>query len=613
HMLAEDRAIEEPIFTWLADHFPEEAPALSGDAASSRRTAPSGQSQPSGQSEPSGMFDQLQTMSAGEHRAQAASVDMTVTGQGSQTLSWDRLAGDVDALAAGLHQLGVRAGDRISLLVQPGNDLTVILYASLRIGAVVVVVDAGLGLRGMTRAAQAARPDWIIGETAGLAVARSLRWPGHRLSVRELSGARAAALGTIGSVDQLLRAHAGEAVDRPLPAAEDPAAVLFTSGSTGPAKGVQYTHGRLSALVRLVRGQFGVAPGTSLLAGFAPFALLGPAIGATSVTPDMVVTKPSTLSAVAVAEAAEAGGATMLFASPAALRNIVATAAELSASQRRSLEAVTLVLSAGAPVHPDLLDAVQEVFPGAELHTPYGMTEGLLQADITREQIHEALEQTPAQKRAGVCVGHPVQGVQFALAPLEEDGTPSATPQDPAQATGVLGEILVSAGHLTSGYDALWFTDRSSRRDSDAHQRWHRTNDVGHFDESGRLWIQGRLQHTITTPQGPIGPGHLETPVDALPAVARSAAVGVGPRGTQAVAVVVEPEGSFEDAITAGSPLASADLAAAVREAAGSTDIAAVLVKSELPTDIRHNSKIDRTSLASWASHVLSGGSVKQR
>src|SRR5699024_10462987 len=63
---------------------------------------------------------------------------------------------------------------------------------------------------------------------------------------------------------------------------------------------------------------FDVREGTGLVAGFPPFALLGPAIGATSVTPDMSVTKPKTLTASAIADAIIAGRATMVFASPAA-------------------------------------------------------------------------------------------------------------------------------------------------------------------------------------------------------------------------------------------------------------------------------------------------------
>lgn len=610
HMLVEDRDIAAPLFTWLDDQFGESAMR-----ESQRSPEPAGTIL--------GLHEQLTALSTSARRSEAAVVDMTAEPEawstaedaatGNRALSWEELARQVDALAVGLRATGVRRGDRVSLLVQPGNSLTVILYACLRLGAVAVVADAGLGVRGMTRAVRSARPDWIIGAQPGLTLARSLGWPGQRISAQRLSERRQRLLGTVASVESLLSRHEGETPEyEPHPAAEDPAAVLFTSGSTGPAKGVVYTHARLGALVALLVEQFDIRPGSSLIAGFAPFALLGPAIGATSVTPEMSVTKPATLTATAVADAALAGGASMFFGSPAALRNVVATAAELSALQRRALGEISLVLSAGAPVHPDLLNAVQSIFPAAEIHTPYGMTEGLLQADIERREVLDAM--TTGQP--GVCVGSAVRGVRFALAPLDSTGVPGEELVDPADAVGVLGEIVVSAAHLKAGYDRLWFTDRTSRRDTHDGLLWHRTNDIGHFDAESRLWIEGRMQHVLTTAAGPIGPGTVETPVDALPDVARSAAVPVGPQGTQAVVVIVEPESESEPTserfpLRAGrSPVAKASFATSVRAAVPEIQIAAVLVLDELPTDVRHNSKIDRTRLAGWAKQVLAGEKV---
>ncbi|MBO0596042.1 alpha/beta fold hydrolase [Nesterenkonia sp. E16_7] len=603
HMLAEDRDLSAPIFTWLDDHF-----GAGASRAELKSPAPAGRVL--------GMHEQLDTLAGSEHRDSPAVVDMTAepeawssaedAGTGDRALSWEELSAQVDALAVGLTYTGVRPGDRVSLLVQPGASLTVILYACLRLGAVAVVADAGLGVRGMTRAVRAARPDWVIGALPGLTLARSLGWPGQRISAQALSARQARLLGTVASVESLLSRHEGASPDQvATPGAQDPAAILFTSGSTGPAKGVMYTHGRLGALVALLVEHLDIRPGASLIAGFAPFALLGPAIGATSVTPDMSVTRPATLTATAVADAALAGSATMFFGSPAALRNVVATAGELSALQRRGLSEITLVLSAGAPVHPDLLDAVQEIFPAAQIHTPYGMTEGLLQADIERRQVIEAV----ATGQSGVCVGTAVAGVRFALAPLDGLGRPAEELRDPAEAVGVLGEIVVSAAHLKAGYDRLWQTERTSRRDTLDGLIWHRTNDIGHFDAENRLWIEGRLQHVLSTPAGPLGPGAVETPVDALEEVARSAAVPVGPQGTQAVVVIVEPAPD-RSLRTGRSPVAETSFAARVREAAGGVPVSAVLVLDELPTDVRHNSKIDRTRLAAWAEQVLSGEKV---
>nr|WP_115931449.1 alpha/beta fold hydrolase [Citricoccus muralis] len=550
-----------------------------------------------------------------------ALVDMA--GDDQTPLSWNRLSSVVDAIATGLVARGVRPGDRISMMVTPGRDLTAALYAALKIGAVVVVADAGLGVAGMTRAVRAARPDWVIGKVPGLAVARSQRWPGRRLSVSTLPTPLARALGVEDSLYRMAHDHDGSRFSGPrhadgtvhVPAPTDPAAILYTSGSTGPAKGVLYTHGRLSALAGLLQDVFHVRPGSSLLAGFAPFALLGPAIGATSVTPDMSVTRPASLTARAVAEAARAGHATILFASPAALRNVVATAGQLGPEDHAVLGRIDLVLSAGAPVYPQLMAQVADLFPRAEFHSPYGMTEALLLADIDRNAITELSAQAvdPTADAStpdnGVCVGHPVGPVRIAIDPLDADGNPTGTLLEGPDAAGILGEVVISAPHQKSGYDRLWLTDSLSRRDTKDGLDWHRTQDVGHLDSAGRLWIEGRLQHVAITAAGPVAPGGPEARIDALDGVSRSAVVGVGPRGTQAVVAVVEVSAP-DRARTTRPGLAPSELTASVRAAAAPIPVAAVLVTDRVPVDIRHNSKIDRTRIAQWAERVLSGGKV---
>ncbi len=187
------------------------------------------------------------------------------------------------------------------------------------------------------------------------------------------------------------------------PSPDAPAAVLFTSGSTGPAKGVVYTHGQLAAVRDVLAAQYGVGVGTGLVAGFAPFALLGPALGARSVAPDMDVTAPRTLTARAVADAVAAADATVVFLSPAALANVVATASALTAADRESLARVRLFLSAGAPVSAALLASATDLMPNAAAHTPYGMTEGLLMTDTDLDGVRSAA----SAPDDGICVGTP--------------------------------------------------------------------------------------------------------------------------------------------------------------------------------------------------------------
>ena len=77
--------------------------------------------------------------------------------------------------------------------------------------------------------------------------------------------------------------------------ATEPAAILFTSGSTGPAKGVVYTHGIFAAQVEMLKATYGIEPGEIDLCTFPLFALFGPALGMTCVIPDMDATRPAQL------------------------------------------------------------------------------------------------------------------------------------------------------------------------------------------------------------------------------------------------------------------------------------------------------------------------------
>lgn len=599
HLVAEDRNIADPIFTWLAEHV-SDAPAADPAAPAAAPSAAATGAEP--------LWAPLTVLASGPDADQTAVAEMAPHGGVSRSLSWRELDRRVTDLARGLSGAGVTAGSRVNLMVPPGVDLTVVLYACLRVGAVVVVADAGLGLRGLSRAVRGAAPDVLIGIDKALAAAAALGWEARRFSVRELPAARRRILGVETSLERLgdtgtRNGASDDAGLPPIPAADSPAAVLFTSGSTGPAKGVQYTHRQLAAMRDTLAATLDLRPGARLVAGFAPFALLGPALGAVSVTPDMDVTRPRTLTARDLAAAAAAIGATVVFASPAALRNVLATRDALTPESRQALAAVELLLSAGAPVPQSLLEDLQDLVPAAELHTPYGMTEALPVTDISLAQIVEAAADaasgTVPGAGNGICVGRAVHGAELAVAPLAADGT--APGNAPATEPAVTGEILVRAAHVKDSYDRLWLTQRESARTAG----WHRTGDVGHLDAAGRLWVEGRLAHVVTAPAGVVTPVGAEQAIEALPGIGLAAVVGVGPAGTQAVAAVVETVPAVRKAGPAEPGLAGR-VRAAARQAG--VEVSAVLAVPAQPTDIRHNAKIDRTRLARWAGSVLAGG-----
>lgn len=504
--------------------------------------------------------------------------------EGGRSVGFAEFEQLVQSTAAGLDIAGIRAGDRVALMIPPGVDLAVTLYACWRIGAVIVLIDSGLGPTGMHAAIKAADPDHLIGIPKALIAARTLRWPGRRFSTTSLPLVQQRLLAVADDLPSM-RIVGGTFSD--VPCGADIAAVVFTSGSTGPSKGVVYEHGQLEAQRDVLVRLYDITTDDRLVAAFAPFALYGPAMGITSVVPDMDVAAPGTLTAGALGDAAVTADATMVFASPAALANVVRTAGELTSQHREAFGRVRLVLSAGAPVRASLLRAAAELFPNATAHTPYGMTECLPVASISLADIEGA------GIGDGVCVGGPVDGVEVRIKPVDDHGHATGELTD---APDVLGEIVVRADHARRGYDRLWHTEFMASQPPG----WHASGDVGRLDTAGRLWVGGRLAHVITTPDGPVAPVGIEQAIETLDGVALAAVVGVGPSAVQQLVAVIEPT------VTSRSPrLASLAVIDAVRTVAG--NVVAVFEVPALPVDRRHNSKIDRTRVAEWAAHALDG------
>ena len=557
--LAGHLVVEEEDVAALAD-------AWIGRLLHPKRTAPAA-AEPTAAAEPVALWAELVAREEDESTAVAVG--------GGPSLSFAALARRVADLAQGLRDAGVSPGDRVALLAPEPPDFIAAAYACWVIGAVTVVVDRGLGMGGLQRALRSAEPRWLLGTRKTLGVARLLRW---------VPTARPLEITAVGSQGGKHRAKLSAVVESFAPGAGVAAAVVYTSGATGPAKGVLYNERQMAAQFAAVRECYAIGPADRLVAAFAPFALYGPALGIPVAVPDGNITKPASLRADRLAAACAAIDATILFAAPAALDGVLASAESLSPGGREALGALRLVLSAGAPVSQRILEAFSRLAPAAELHTPYGMTEVLSVADIDLATLADI------RPGRGVCVGRPLAGVELRIEPLA--------------GSGESGEIVVSAPWMSAGYDGLWATTDQARTVDERGVEWHRTGDVGHLDAEGRLWVEGRMAHVVDTAGGPVTPVPLEVSV-ALATELRCAIAGVGPPGCRQVVVVVEREGK--------AGLAGTDVDRSVREALTPQPVAAVLTVPKLPVDRRHNSKIDRTRLGRWAEAVLAGGSAPRR
>lgn len=506
-------------------------------------------------------------------------------------LSYRELDGGSEALAAGLAAHGIGAGVRTVLMVRPGEPLFLLMFALFKAGAVPVLVDPGID-RGALKACLAeARPEAFVGIPLAQAASVLLGWGKATIRSRVTVGGRTWFWGGV-TLDAVHEAGRTAPPARPSADPDALAAILFTSGSTGVPKGVEYTHANFLAQVALIREAFGIAPGEVDLPTFPPFALFDPGLGMTSVIPDMDPTRPGSADPRRLVAAIEAHGCTTMFGSPALLDNLTrhAEAADLRLPRLRR------VLSAGAPVHPTVVERAYRMLPAdATVWTPYGATECLPVAVIEGREILRVRART--DEGGGICVGRPLTANTVRVIRID-DGEIGDWTDDLVQPPGVIGEITVAGPSATRGYFGREAATRLAKI-RDGGRLVHRMGDVGYFDADGLLWYCGRKSHRVVTRRGTLYTECIEGIYNPHPAVRRTALVGVGPRDDRMPVLCVE---LADRGRTTEWPAIKAQLREIGDRHPASRGIREFLLHWGFPVDIRHNAKIGREQLAFWAS-----------
>jgi acyl-CoA synthetase (AMP-forming)/AMP-acid ligase II len=519
-------------------------------------------------------------------------------------VTYHQLDEDSDRIALGLAECGVQPAARAAVMVAPGLDLFALVFGLFKAGVVPVLIDPGMGLRGLGRCLEEAELEVFMGVTKALWAKRVLGW-GSR-SVRRVVhvGPRRSwsGLTTLDDVRRLgQRAmEDGRSVDSTLRSTgpDDTAAILFTSGSTGPPKGAVYTHSIFQAQIEIFRALYEIEPGEIDLCTFPLFALFAPALGMTAIVPDMDPTRPAKVDPVKLFETIDAFGPTNLFGSPALLRRVAPAGAKLG----KTIPTLKRVVTAGAPSSPRVLaDFARLLESPAEIFTPYGATEALPVASIgSNEILSETRRRT--DEGAGVCVGRPVPGLDVRVIEIRDQPIPLWTPSLELPA-GTVGEIIVSGPVVTREYfrrpDA---TSLAKIADPERESFYHRMGDLGYFDDCGRIWFCGRKSHRVTLADTTLFTVCCEGVFNTHPEASRTALVGVSrPRGTIPV-LCVEPVRrlSATEAERVRRELLELGSARALTQ-----PIRDILFHPSFPVDIRHNSKIFREKLAVWAARKL--------
>ncbi|RLB87547.1 MAG: peptide synthase, partial [Deltaproteobacteria bacterium] len=497
-----------------------------------------------------------------------------------------------DSLAFGLERIGIIRGTRTILMITPGMEFFITMFAMFKVGAVPVVVDPGMGIDRMLQCLEQGRPKAFIGiEKAHLlrtlkpkyfktvkhwvTVGKRWFWGGHTLNQLMLPAR-----------EDFPKAHTTW---------DETAAIVFTTGSTGPAKGVIYTHGNFDAQIRQIQSHFQIEPDEIDLPTFPLFALFDPALGMTAVIPDMDPTKPARVNPVKIIEAIENHGVTNMFASPALLNRV----GKYGRENKIKLPSLRRVVSAGAPVSPANIEQFSTMLSEkAQIHTPYGATEAV---PIISIGSHEILSETKklSEQGFGMCIGRPIENTRIKLLKIIDD--PITQLRDSLVVPeNQVGEITVQADLVTKQYFNNREADLLSKIPDVNGAVWHRMGDLGWQDSKGRIWFCGRKNHRVTTGKETL----FTIPVEAIfnnhEKVFRSALTGVGPKTNQLPVIFIEPNTKIENKrafIQALLTLAKSNpLTASIQH---------IFIDNAFPVDIRHNSKIFREKLAIKAKKIL--------
>jgi acyl-CoA synthetase (AMP-forming)/AMP-acid ligase II len=445
----------------------------------------------------------------GDGRAASPSVDHALTGVGSwierrsrnepdwpavvsgeRVWTYRELAERIRRLANGLRELGVQRGDRVGWIGPNHAAFLETLFATAMLGGVLSPVNHRLDTSMIATQLEDVAPTVLV--THGPV-------PSERLpdSVRAVI---AVAEPTEGAVD--LEAVVADATDDPIEETvglDEICMIPFTSGTTGPSKGIMLTHGNVTwnAVNMLTCADL---RNDDVTLAIAPFFRTGGT--GVNVLPVLfmggTVVVPESLDPDEILRLVERHRATVGFANPDLLDALTGSSLWPSVD----LSSVRFVITGGAPVPDRLIQTF--LTRGVELLQGYGLSEAAPVALL--------LDPDTALRKVGAA-GRPPLFVDVRIE--RADGT-TAGP-------GETGELLVRGPNVMAGY---WNRPDATRAAIDEHG-WLRTGDAGRMDQDGDVWIVDRVRDAFVVGEQVIYPGDVERVIFEHPSVADAGVAGL--------------------------------------------------------------------------------------
>jgi len=508
--------------------------------------------------------------------------------QSGTQITFKKLEEESNLIASGLLHHGMKKGDRVLVMVPYGIDFVTLTFALFKAGVVPVLIDPGLGKKNVLHCIKQSEPQGIIAIPLVHAIKTLVPSPFKSIQLSVTVGRKWFWRGP--TLKQVKR-NGQPSYKMDETHEEQAAAVLFTSGSTGPAKGVLYTHGMFDQQTRILREHFGILPGEKDLPTFPLFGLFSTGMGMTSVIPDMDSTRPAKVNPENIINPIQKYQITSSFGSPA----LWDTVSRYCKNNKVRLPSLRRILIAGAPVSGSLLKRFETILErNCKVLTPYGATEAL---PITSIERHEIVNDTweKSEQGEGTCVGRPVPGAEIKIILISDESIPKWQ-EDLEIPKGQTGEIIVKAPWVTKSYFNQDEVTRLAKIPDDK-TFWHRMGDVGKLDEQSRLWFCGRKSHRVITALETLFTIPCEAIFNQHADVKRSALVGKG--GNREPVIIIEPE--CMDRVTQDREAFINELLNLGATSPHTRSIKKILFYPDFPVDVRHNAKIFREKLAAWA------------
>jgi acyl-CoA synthetase (AMP-forming)/AMP-acid ligase II len=476
-------------------------------------------------------------------------------------------------VASLLGRAGVGPGDGIVMLVPMSASLYAVIAAAFRIGAVPVFIEPDKAAAQIEYCRDALPLRAFVGSPMACLV--HLLMPAlHAITPAFVSRGWFPGATPLGSAQRL-----PPIADSPFRADDAPAMLSFTSGSTGPSKGLLRTHRLLLDTQQILSRHLDLRPGSIDLATMPALVMANLGAGITSLIPDVDLRRPAAADPAVLADSIHRWRVESLFASPALVEHM----ADHCLMTGRTLNSLRALFTGGAPVFPRTLEKASQAAPLARVSALYGSTEAEPMALLRADQI-TAGDHVAIARGAGLPAGKPISEIRLHI--LKDHwghslGGGSADEMDklilPA---GNVGEIVVSGPHVVTGY-------LRSCEDADSKFRvgntiWHRTGDSGWLDDQNRLWLTGRCSARVGEPPRAVYPLTVEAALADHPRLARAAFLSH--RGERLLLVELKHTSRAVD----GDELV---------RALPWADIDRVIELPRIPLDRRHNAKIDYPAL----------------